>query len=366
MRQSNGVAGADYRLVADNHIGVGCGGETLALAIAEIDDTIAGTCAGTHLSEHSCSSIHTVGHITCQTIGEGRSAGEYYFDIGILVAANIVGSFDDCCRRLRTYHHLVFGDTGGDDGVAVALVTCLVASASHVGESSVARNGLGVVHVIVAVEQTSGRIVVGRGRGIYITRATAAGVAGCRVARHTAAAAIPAAAAASTAGTACSLSAVTALAEVAVLTVNAGAVQCSVCVRTAGASVAACSLSTWLTSGSRVVVRALQTAAHSTGVAVGRTATAACHDSTCVERGRVDTDIGGTAAATALIVLSGVGMNTGIAAAVPTAGIVNAYICGGFGVLAPAADKHVECVALMYRQVTFGVAALTASVKRCR
>ena len=365
-RQCNGIAGADDRIVAHYNVGVGSRRETLALVVAEISYIVTCTCIGLHLSEDAVGVCHPVGHIAIETVCEWRCAREYDFDIGSLVAADIVGSFDNIDGRFGAYHHLVFGYARSDDSVAVALVSCLVASASHVGECCIARNGLGVGHIIVAVEQTSGRIVVGRGCCINIARAAAAGVAGCRVARLTTAAAVPAAAATGTAGTSIALTAVAALAEVAVLTVDGTCCQCAIGVCASRASATSCSLSTCLTSGCRIVIGALQAAAHATCVAVGRTAAATCHNGTCIERGRIYADIGGSAAATALIVLARIGVDAGIAAAIPTTRVGGAKICCSLRVLAPAANKYVQSVALVYRQHTFGVATLTASVERCR
>ena len=122
-------------------------------------------------------------------------------------------------------------------------------------------------------------------------------------------------------------------------------------------------MSAGISGVSVVIVGALQATTHTASVAVGSAAAAARHNSASVERGRIDTYIRGTAAATALAVVARKGMNTAIAAAVPAARIGGAYGCGGHRVFTPAADKHIQCIALVYRQITFGVAALAASVE---
>ena len=146
--QSYCVAGTADRLVANYNIGVGERNVALALAVAEIGNGVACTCLRLNLSKLTVAVGRAVGHIAGETICEGWRTGEYYFDIGGLVAANIICSLCNTNGRFLVYSNLVFGQSRSDDGVAVALVACLCAAAGHVGECHVARNGLGVVHIV--------------------------------------------------------------------------------------------------------------------------------------------------------------------------------------------------------------------------
>ena len=77
---------------------------------------------------------------------------------------------------------------GGDTGIAIASVAGFGA-AIRSGECRIASDGLGFAKIIAAIEQTAGRIVGSRSRGIDIAAAAAGTRVGCR-----GAAAVPAAA----------------------------------------------------------------------------------------------------------------------------------------------------------------------------